>query len=154
LGISRLAGEELRMDLPLLYPMRSQVVSMHLVDSLAGGVYAKRMKHHLVQTNGLLKEIKVCIMQIQADLNGGRDKIKRLTGMGVEGVTLVVVHENVEYQTMAAAAAVSARMIIKRGKNQIRVKKVGGTRREKLKSPLTEEITEGWKVACASASKF
>lgn len=154
----KLVEEELGFDAPLLYLMRSQVVSVHLVNGLAGGEYGKILEYcSAKQDTRLLLEMKAIESQIQNGLDGSQGgKPKRLLeSAGLKGEIPVVVHKSIEGQTLAAAAAISARTIAHRGKVQFGPKKAGKTMEKSDITPLlTEEITKGRKVSYASALKF
>jgi hypothetical protein len=54
----KIANEELEFDSPLIYLMRSQVVSVHLVEGLAEGEYGKIMEYCAAQGEKLFGEMK------------------------------------------------------------------------------------------------
>lgn len=156
----KIAEEELKVDPPLLYLMRSQAISVHLVNKLAEGEYDKIMDYcRAHEDTGSLQEMQAIEAQIQDGLERSQNgQPKRLESGQSKAETLVVAHRSIEDHTRDAAAAISARTVVKRVKVQFGTKKPGNTlelkEQEEIKPLLTEDIKEGRQVSYASALRF
>jgi hypothetical protein len=144
----RTANEELEFDPPLIYLMRSQVVSVHLVEGLAEGEYDRIMEYCEAQSEKLLGEMKAIEAEIRLGLGGEQ--------AGLEEAPFVV-NKSVEEETLAAAA--SKLTIAKREKVRLGFRKVGEKKPEETKTeeakPSQEVVaTKFGKVSYAEALRF
>jgi hypothetical protein len=142
----KLAEERLQFDQPLVYMMRSQVLSMHLVSGLAEGEYDKIVQYCATKEEGLLKEMDSIETEIREGLWGKQD--------GQE--TAFVVNKSVDNETFVAS--LSKKPIVQRKKVTLGLRKMGEKKLEEAKTEDTStlqavEVKEG-KVSYADALKF
>jgi hypothetical protein len=145
----RIANEQLEFDPPLIYLMRSQVVSVHLVKGLAEGEYGRIMEYCAAQGEKLLGEMKAIEAEIRLGLGGEKARLE-------EG-TPFVVNKSVEEETLAAAA--SKLTVVKREKVRLGFYKVGGkkpegTKAEEAKPSQEVAVTKVGRISYAEALKF
>ncbi|KAM0690052.1 hypothetical protein Q7P36_008819 [Cladosporium allicinum] len=112
---SVLAEEELGFDLPLIYSMRSQICSVHLVSGLAEGEYARILEYCEVQGGRLMKEMRA----VEAEISLGLEDRK----VGLEGETCFIVNKSAENETFAAS--LSKKPVVGREKIRLGSRKVG-----------------------------
>jgi hypothetical protein len=137
----RIANEELEFDPPLIYLMRSQVVSVHLVEGLAEGEYEKIREYCAAQGEKLMGEMKAIEAEIRLGLGGENARLE-------EGTSFVV-NKSVEEETLAAAA--SKLTIAKREKVRLGFRKVDEEKPKKIKE---EEAKPSQAVAVTKVGKF
>lgn len=148
LGDFELAEEELGFDPPLIYLMRSQVCSVHLVSRLAEGEHARIWEHCEVQGERLMKEMWAIEAGIRLGLEGGK--------VGLEGQTSFVVNKSVENETFAAS--LPKKPVVEREKVRLGSRKVGENKSEVSKADVTKPsqaavVTKVGKISCADALK-
>jgi hypothetical protein len=136
----RIANEEIEFDPPLIYLMRSQVVSVHLVEGLAEGEYGRIMEYCEAQGENLLKEMKAIEAEIRLGLAGEKARLEEQTPF--------VVNKSVEEETLAAAA--SKLTIVKREKVRLGFREIGEKMPEEKKS---EEAKPSQEVASTKVGK-
>ena len=88
----KIAHEQLEFDPPLMYLMRSQVISVNLVSGLAEGEYDRIVAYYATQGMRLLKEMDATEMEIRIGLNGEQEMTE----------TPFVINKSVEDKTFLA----------------------------------------------------
>jgi hypothetical protein len=143
-----LAEEELGFDPPLIYLMRSQVCSVHLVSGLAEGEYERILGYCGVQGERLTEEMRAIEAEIRLSLEDGK--------VGLEGETSFVVNKSVDYETFAAS--LSKEPVAKREKVRLGSRNVGENKSEEAKAREAKPsqavaVTKVGKVSYADALK-
>jgi hypothetical protein len=121
----KVAHEQLEFDPPLMYLMRSQVISVHLVSGVAVGEYDRIVAYCATQGMRLLKEMDAIEMEIRTGLNGEQEMTE----------TPFVINKSVEEKTFLAS--LSKKPIVQRKKvtlGRIGVKNSGKAQLEDAKT--------------------
>ena len=147
-GDFELAEEELGFDPPLIYLMRSQVCSVHLVSGLAEGEYARISEYCEVQGERLMKEMRAIEAEIRLGLEGRK--------AGLEGKTSFVVNKSIDNEIFAAS--LSKKPVVEREKVRLGSRKVGESKSEETRSDESKpsqavEVTKVGKLSYAEALK-
>jgi hypothetical protein len=147
-GDFELAEEELGFDPPLIYLMRSQVCSVHLVSGLAEGEYARISEYCEAQGKRLMEEMRAIEAEIRLGLEG------RKGGLDVERP--FVVNKSVDNETFAASLSkkpVMGREKVRLGSRKGGEKKPEVVKVEKAKASQAVAVTKFGKVSYADALK-
>jgi hypothetical protein len=151
-GDFKLAEEQLKFDPPLIYLMRSQVLSVHLVSGLAEGDYDRIVQYCATKGMRLLEEMDAIETEIREGLWG------KQSGQETQA-TPFAVNKSVEDETFVASLSKkSTASIVKREKVLLGFRKVDEKKSEGAKgvelSPSQAANIKKGKVSYADALKF
>jgi hypothetical protein len=151
-GDFKLAEEQLKFDPPLIYLMRSQVLSVHLVSGLAEGDYDRIVQYCATKGMRLLKEMDAIETEIRERLWGKQ-------GGQETQHTPFAVNESVEDETFVASlskkstASTVRRENVLFGFRKVDKKKLEGAKGVELSPSQAVDIKKE-KVSYADALKF